>query len=179
MALWKEIPGYEGRYLVSDEGEIFSLPKIVHGAWEQQRKGKKLKKGKRGRKGQPQYEFVVLVDDDGNIHHESVHRLVAKAFIPNPNDYPEVNHKDENSLNNHVENLEWCSRQYNAEYSKGKHISQYSVDGVKIAEYKSIVYASNLTEISRTAINNCVTGWSKTAGGYIWRYEEGSDGLSH
>lgn len=179
MALWKEAPGYEGLYLVSDEGDVFSLPKIVHGAWEQKRKGKTLKKGKRGLKGQPQYEFVILVGKDGNPHKESVHRLVAKAFIPNPHDYPEVNHKDENSLNNHAENLEWCSRQYNAEYSKGKRISQYNIGGEKIAEYKSIVHASNLTGISRTAINNVLTGWSKTAGGYTWRYEERSDDLSH
>lgn len=179
MALLKEVHGYEGLYLVSDEGEVFSLPKTVHGAWEQHRKGKKLKKGKRGRKEQPQYEFVVLVDKNGNAHKESVHRLVAKTFIPNPHDYPEVNHKDENSLNNRVENLEWCSRQYNAEYSKGKRISQYDVDNEKIAEYKSIVHASILTGISRTAINNCLSGWSRTAGGYVWRYEEGSDDLSH
>jgi len=179
MALWKEIAGYEGRYLVSDEGEIYSLPKIVHGAWTQQRKGKKLKKGKRGRKGQPQYEFVILVDADGNSHKESVHRLVANAFIPNPNDYPEVNHKDENSLNNHVDNLEWCSRQYNIEYSKGRHIAQYDIEGTKIAEYKSIVYASKITKISKTAINNCLSGRSKIAGGYLWRYEEGSEDLSH
>lgn len=179
MALWKEAPGYEGLYLVSDEGEIFSLPKVVHGAWKQHRKGKKLKKGKRGRRGQPQYEFVILVDKDGKVHHESVHRLVAKAFIPNPYGYPEVNHKDENSLNNCAENLEWCSRQYNIEYSKGKRIGQYDMNGEKIAEYRSIVYASTLTGISRTAINNCLTGWSGTAGEYVWRYEERGEDLSH
>lgn len=179
MALWKEIAGYEGRYLVSDEGDVFSLPKTVYGAREQHRKGKKLKKGKRGRKGQPQYEFVILVDENGNSHHESVHRLVANAFIPNPNGCPEVNHKDENSLNNRAENLEWCSRQYNAEYSKGKHIEQYDLNEYKIAEYKSIIYASKITGISRTAINNCLTGWSKTAGNYLWRYKEGSEDLSH
>ena len=174
MALWKEIIGYEGRYLVSDEGEIYSLPKTVKGAWEQHRKGKFLKKGKRGKKGQPQYEFVILVDGNGESHKESVHRLVAKAFIDNPFDLPEVNHKDENSLNNHANNLEWCDRQYNMEYSKGKKVVQYEND-VAIAQYKSIAYASEITGISRRAINNALSGWSKTAGGYLWKYEDGGN----
>ena len=179
MANWREIPGYEGLYLISDEGDVFSLPKTVDGVWTQHRKGKPLKKGKRGRRGQPQYEFVILKGKDGNSHHESVHRLVALAFLENPANYPEVNHKDENTLNNHVENLEWCTRQYNIEYSKAKSIVQYSIVGEKIAEYKSITYASQLTGISRTAINNCLAGWCKTAGGYVWEYKEGSDDLSH
>ena len=176
MALWKEAVGYEGRYLISDEGDIYSLPKVVKGAWLQKRKGKFLKKGKCGRKGQPQYEFVILVDCNGIHHKESVHRLVAKAFVDNPNNLPEVNHKDENSLNNHADNLEWCDRQYNIEYSKNKRVGQY-IDGEKVAEYKSIVYASKMTGISRTNITNALTGWSKTAGGYEWRYE-GSEDLS-
>jgi len=176
MALWKDVAGYEGLYLVSDEGDVYSLPKVVQGAWVQHRKGKLLKKGKRGRKGQPQYEFVILLDSKGCSHHESVHRLVAKAFIPNPDNLPEVNHKDENSLNNSVDNLEWCDHQYNIEYSKNKRVGQY-IDGEKVAEYKSIVYASKMTGISRTSITNALTGWSKTAGGYEWRYE-GSEDLS-
>lgn len=175
----KDAPGYEGLYLVSDDGNVFSLPKTVHGAWEQRRKGRKLKPGRRGRKGQPQYEFVRLTNRDGISRCEAVHRLVAMAFIENPNNYPEVNHKDENSLNNRVDNLEWCSRQYNIEYSKAKVIEQYTTDGDKIAEYKSIRYAGDLTGISRTAINNCLKGWSMTAGGYIWRYKERSEDLSH
>jgi hypothetical protein len=174
LALWKEVVGYEGRYLISDEGDIYSLPKVVKGAWLQKRKGKFLKKGKRGRKGQPQYEFVVLVDCDGICHKESVHRLVAKAFVDNPNNLPEVNHKDENSLNNHADNLEWCDRQYNIEYSKGKPIVQYDGDNA-IASYKSITYASKITGISRRNINNALRGYSKTAGGYSWRYKGGSE----
>ena len=62
------------------------------------------------------YARVNLVDDDGNKKHYYVHRLVAKAFLNNPNNYKEVNHKDENKLNNHFSNLEWCTRQYNNTY---------------------------------------------------------------
>lgn len=171
MALWKEVVGYEGLYLVSNEGQIYSLPKVVQGAWKQHRKGKLLKKGKRGRKGQPQYEFVVLVDINGMSHKESVHRLVATAFVDNPYNLPEVNHKDENSLNNEASNLEWCDRQYNIDYSKSKSVIQYQ-DEVEIARYKSVSYASKLTGINRKAINNALCGWSKTAGGYNWKYEK-------
>lgn len=174
MSLWKSVVGYEGLYLVSNDGEVYSLPKVVQGAWVQHRKGKLLKKGKRGRKGQPQYEFVILLDSEGRYHHESVHRLVAKAFIPNPDNLPEINHKDENSLNNSVDNLEWCSRQYNIDYSKSKPIIQYE-DGVPIAEYKSISYAGKLTGISRRAINNVLCGRSNTAGGYSWKYKGGNE----
>ena len=169
MANWKAIGGYEELYLVSDDGEIYALPKtVVIGNKITHRKGKILKQGTRGR-GNTLYKFVML--SDGNTtKHFSVHRLVAEAFLENPNNYPEVNHKDENSLNNHVENLEWCDRQYNIEYSKNKSVSQFSLDGEKIAEYKSITFASAMTGISRTGIDNALNGWSNTAGGYVWKY---------
>ena len=162
MALWKDVTGYEGKYLVSDEGEVMSLPRRFR------TKAKILKPGKRGR-GETLYSFVVLSDGE-NVEHLAVHRLVATAFLENPMGLPEVNHKDENPLNNCVENLEWCSRQYNIEYSKAKRVMQSTMDGEKIAEYKSVSVASQMTGIKRTAINNALTGWSKTAGGYIWNY---------
>lgn len=169
MAMWKEIDGYEKLYLISDEGEVYALPKtVITGNKTTHRNGKLLKQGVRGR-GNTLYKFVVL--SDGNtVKRFSVHRLVAKAFLENPNGYPEVNHKDEDSLNNHVENLEWCDRQYNIEYSKNKAVSQFSIDGEKIAEYKSIKYASAITGIGRKSIENALNGWSNTAGGYIWKY---------
>lgn len=179
MALWKEVDGYEGLYLVSDEGEVISLPREIHtknktGEIVVHRKAKKLKPHLRGRNGL-MYVAVTLSKDGESVAH-SVHRLVAKAFIPNPDDLPEVNHIDEDTMNNCVENLEWCTRQYNIEYSKAKKIGQY-IDGEKVAEYKSISYASRMTGISRTSINNVLTGWSNTAGGYEWKYE-GSEDLS-
>lgn len=175
MASWKPIMGYEGRYSISDEGQVMSLPKSVsNGRWESKRKAKLLKQGTRGR-GKLQYNFVILSDGKGNSEHKSVHRLVAEAFLSNPDDLEEVNHIDKNPLNNRVDNLEWCSRQYNIEYSKNRRVEQY-LNGEKIAEYKSITYASQLTGINRKAINNALRGWSTTAGGYEWKYiidEEG------
>lgn len=160
MSIWKDVTGYEGLYLVSDEGEILSL---------KHHPPKKLKFGLRGRKNLL-YQFVSLAKNGENKCF-SVHRLVAQAFLDNPDDLPEVNHKDENPLNNRVDNLEWCSRQYNIAYSKCKRIEQYE-NGVKLAEYRGIVEASRLTGISRTAINNNLRGYSQTAGGYAWKYAE-------
>jgi hypothetical protein len=171
MSIWQDVKGYEGLYLVSDEGEIFALPKtVISGNKKVHRKGKFIKQGLRGRDGL-KYKFVRL-SNNGDCKTFSVHRLVAEAFLENPNNFEEVNHKDENSLNNCVNNLEWCNRQYNIEYSKNKRICQYTVDGEKIAEYKSIKYASQITGIGRTSINNALCGWCKTAGGFVWEYSE-------
>lgn len=159
---WKEVAGYEGLYKVSDKGEVMSL--------STKRNGKQviLKTGLRGL-GNCLYEFVVLSKNNiAKVY--SVHRLVAEAFIPNPKNLPEVNHKDKNRSNNSVENLEWCTRQYNIEYSKNKKVKQLK-DGVVIAVYKSIKSASEETGIGRTSINNNLCGWSNSAGGYQWEYE--------
>lgn len=168
MALWREIAGYEGLYLVSDRGEVYSLPKKVHnGRGVGTRKGKLLKPGKRGRNNLV-YEFVRLTNQYGEKSH-SVHRLVAEAFLEKPEGKNVVNHKDKNTLNNCVENLEWCDQQYNNEYGHNKKVAQY-FEGEKVAEYKSAVLASKMTGIARTSICNALKSWSKTAGGYQWKY---------
>lgn len=172
MALWKDVPGYEGMYLVSDEGDVISLPREIKGKNKNgemiiKRKGKKIKPHLRGKGGL--FYPAVTLSKDGESKAYSIHRLVAIAFIPNPENLPEVNHVDENPLNCRADNLEWCDRQYNIEYSKGKRIAQY-YDGEKIAEYKSVVFASKITGIGRTNINNALCGWSQRAGGYEWKY---------
>lgn len=173
MALWREIAGYEGMYLVSDEGQIVSLPREVSGRNKfgditAHRSKRVLKNHLRGRNGLL-YECVALTKN-GKTERISVHRLVAQAFIPNPDNLPEVNHIDKNTKNNRVENLEWCTRQYNIEYSKNKAVVQSNKNGV-VARFKSITEASRATGIGRTSINNVLKGWSKTAGGYGWQYD--------
>lgn len=176
MAL-KPIKGYEGMYLVSDDGDVYSLPrKVVCGEKVYVRSGRKLKPGRRGRDS-IQYLFVILSDGKTSKQH-AVHRLVAEAFVENKGNHDVVNHIDKNTLNNKAENLEWCDQQYNNEYGHNKRVGQYE-NGLKVAEFKSATYASKLTKISRTAICNALNGWSESAGGYEWRYEEGSDDLSH
>lgn len=167
MALTRDVVGYEGLYLVTDEGEVMSCDhEVFNGRGYYVRKGRRLKQGCRD--GYP----CVALCKDGVMKTYSVHRLVAEAFIENPDELPQVNHIDENRANNKADNLEWCTQQYNVEYSKGKWVAQYSAEGEKMAEYKSIAVASKLTGIKRTSINNVLTGWSRTAGGYYWEYVE-------
>lgn len=168
MAHLKDVLGYEGLYQVSDEGDVISLDRVVHGyRGPYVRRGKKLSPGKR-----PGGYLMVCLCKDGEERIYAVHRLVAEAFIDNPDDLPEVNHIDENPSNNHVENLEWCTRQYNIEYSKARPILQIDSYGCEVGRYKSIAYASRVTGISRTGINNALCGWSETAGGFRWEYVE-------
>lgn len=97
--MWKDVVGYEGLYLVNNEGVIKNY------------RGRILKDGYNGY-GRTQYKKVTLTKD-GERKDLLIHRLVAEAFIPNPNNLPVVNHKDGNRLNNTIENLEWCTQQYN------------------------------------------------------------------
>ena len=122
------------------------------------------------------YHSVQLYNENG-LKKCNIHRLVAEAFIPNPNNYPVVNHKDENKLNNYVENLEWCSQKYNCNYGERnekignrvrKKITQYSKKGEKIKEWRSLTDASKTLNISKSDISLCCRGKLKSAGGYKW-----------
>lgn len=175
---WKDVKGYEGLYQVSDEGEIKSLPRAIsNGRGVYIRKVQLLKPGLRGRHNM-KYKFVVLSDGNGNEKHMSVHRIVAEAFVKNPQGFDVINHIDKDTMNNRADNLEWCTQQYNIEYGHNKAVIQL-LEGKKVAEYKSISCASEKTKIGRTSINNVLKGWSQTAGGYEWKYKERSEDLSH
>lgn len=178
MARWREIKGYEGLYLVSDDGQIVALPRtyICGDKTMHRKEAKPMKKFLRGRDGLL-YEGVAL-SRDGDTKRFSVHRLVAEAFVENPCCYDVVNHIDHDTRNNHYTNLEWCSQQYNNEYGHNKPVIQIYDDEV-VAEYKSITHASKITKIGRTSINNVLRGWSTTAGGYRWEYKGRSEDLSH
>ena len=120
----------------------------------------------------------VHLSRDGKNKKELVHRLVALAFIPNPNNYEVVNHKDQNPSNNRMENLEWCTVQYNNTYGDKikrmyKQIIQLDKKEKIIKYFSNSVQASKETGIPRCCITNCLNGKQKTAGGYIWK--KGSD----
>ena len=175
MALWREVIGYEGLYLVSNEGQIVSLPrKVFNGRGEYIREGCIMKQSLRGR--EPMMYSCVELRKDNESKRLAVHRIVAEAFVDNPNDYEFVNHIDHNPLNNHSDNLEWCTQQYNNEYGHNKPVKQYTAGGEFIAEYKNITYASQMTGIGRRAINNALTGYTETSGGYIWEYSDNGEG---
>ena len=99
--IWKDCKGYEGKYQVSNFGRVWN-------ANNQRYLKPWISKGG--------YYLVNLISKNGKIKHESIHRLVAIAFIDNPCNYPQVNHKDEDKTNNRVDNLEWCDSKYNNNY---------------------------------------------------------------
>ena len=106
-AQMKEItlPGHQG-YFVTEDGKVFS---------NKQGRLKQLTLGKNA-KGYPRVQLKV----NDKVQSQVVHRLVALMYIPNPDNLPQVNHKDEDKNNNHMSNLEWCTNHYNTVYSKAK-----------------------------------------------------------
>ena len=141
----------------------------------------------------------VQLSNDGKQKEFVVHRLVAAAFIPNPNNYPIINHKDENKKNNCADNLEWCTQEYNINYGtgnarrakslekyrksdrarawaiclgemSGKPIEQLTIDGKHIAFYQSARKASMATGSNHCGVCRAARGLYETAGGYKWKY---------
>lgn len=178
--IWKDIPNYEGLYQVSNLGNVKSLMAFNSyiGKYYKREKILKPKKDKKG------YFMVCLCKNKntlnfGDYHRKyiRIHRLVAETFIPNPNNYPIINHKDENKQNNNVENLEWCSYLYNNNYGTKnkkicKKVKQYDLDYNFIKEYRSIMEASRQLKISHSSIILALKGKTKQAHGYKWEYGE-------
>lgn len=119
---------------------------------------------------------------DGKRRFFNIHRLVARAFVPNPDNLPEVNHKDENKNNNHADNLEWVSSQQNCNHatrnkrieahsSRKRAILQLTTSGDVVKEHNSISAASRETGISVASIGGVCRGEHHTAGGFRWQYE--------
>ena len=109
-----------------------------------------------------------------------VHRLVAMAFIPNPENLPQVNHKDENPYNNAASNLEWCTNEYNNAYgtakirmvdTKSHPIEQLTIDGKRIAIYRSTRIAAELLGINRGTLKDAVNK-NRPCKGYYWKYSD-------
>ena len=116
IELWKDIKNYEGLYQVSNLGNVKSVDRYVYAGDNSNHKYQHIKERNLKLSGGDKYIQVILCKN-GKIKAFLVHRLVAEAFIPNPDNLPCINHKDENPKNNQVENLEWCTYKYNNEYN--------------------------------------------------------------
>lgn len=114
--IWKDVHGFEGFYQVSNFGNVRSVTRFITRSDGKTylKKGKQLKSFVTN-KG---YEYVMLNDFNSKQHLKTVHRLVAQAFVDNPDNLAVVNHKDENKLNNAATNLEWCTQSYNMTYNQ-------------------------------------------------------------
>ena len=175
---WKPVVGYEGYYEVSDQGNLRSVDRV-----ETMKNGRTRRK--RGRllkqiwyDGKKHYRGAMLCKD-GKHKRLSIHRLVAEAFVSNPDMLPEVNHKDENKLNNRADNLEWCDRKHNNTYgtaklraavTQGKPVLQLDLDGNIINAWPSEGLAAEFTSASQSGISACCNGICKTSGGFGWRF---------
>lgn len=183
VEVWKPIKDWESMYEISNFGRVRSVDRVVNRIV----KGKCVPTVYHGKilrtslnRG---YEYVRLTDSPFKVS-KKVRRLVAEAFIPNPYNLPEINHKDEDKSNNSAWNLEWCDRKYNHHYGTGieratvnrKHkIAQYDSSGRWIRDWDSASDASRTLGINRARINGCVLGLPehKTAGGFMWKALEG------
>ena len=166
--IWKDIEGYEGLYQVSNFGRVRSL-----------KNGKvRILKPLTNKNG---YLRVQLYKNN-SLKTIFIHRLVAMAFIPNPNNLPMVNHKDEDKTNNIVSNLEWCDAKYNSNYGTArkrmiekiqKVVLQIDKNtNVVINIFPSMKEAERQTGYNHGHICNCCKGKLKTTGGYKWSYKE-------
>lgn len=177
--IWKDIPNFENLYQISNYGRLKSFRKNKNG---------RILKNTNKKGG---YFSIILYNKNCNLH-TRIHRLVAQAFVPNPNNLPQVNHIDGNKQNNYYKNLEWCTSKQNFEHSKKtglwkynhpykcKKICQYDLQGNFICEYenakdahrKTGVCSRNILRVANKEPFNNKGSVRKQAGGYIWRFKD-------
>ena len=170
---WRDVVGYEGRYQVSSTGRVKSLKrKDCLGRTIRERMLKACDNG-RG------YLYISLSDGTGEHKRHYIHRLVGEAFVPNPLEKEDVNHKDENPSNNHASNLEWLTHKENLNYgmrnervakANSKPVAQYTKDGAFIKVWASAAEVKRQLGFNHSNIIQVAKGNRKTACGFIWKY---------
>jgi hypothetical protein len=188
--IWKDVKDYEGLYLVSNLGRIKSLKRTV-----KRIDGKVnfineriLKEKKSG----ANYRAVELcgLGNKRTSTTSTIHRIVAKAFIENPENKPDVNHLDGNKGNNQASNLQWSTKSENSKHAydlglnappesrsgkynkSSKTVLQIRMDGIIINTHESTGHASKISGVYRSGISRACQGVIKQAGGFIWKYKE-------
>ena len=197
---WRDIKGYEGLYQVSNMGRVKSLKRTV---WCGLNGGcyraipEKIRKGVDNGQGYLQ----VQLSKDGKVKQCRINRLVAQAFLPNPDNLPIINHKDENKYNNHMDNLEWCSHSYNNTYNdrakkagkkvaeklrgrkqteehimkKSKPVFSVDKDSGLIMWWESAREAGRVLGINQSNIIKCCKGKYHSTGNHIWFYADDNE----
>ena len=151
---WRPVVGYEGLYEVSNTGQVRSLDRYIKNGHSSYR----LHKGKVISLLKGEYGYIqVNLYYNGKNYKKYVHRLVAQAFIPNPDNLPQINHKDEDKTNNRVDNLEWCTAKYNINYGTRKDkVRETAIkngywtglrSGLSKKEYNHIYYQENTDKL--------------------------------
>lgn len=186
---WRDIPGYEGLYQVSNLGQIKSLGRIIQESWSDGthcRYHSFPEKILKPRKDTNGYLSVGLYDLDRNRKKCRIHRLVAVAFLINDQKLPHINHKDEDPCNNKVSNLEWCDIEYNLNYgnrilkyrkSRGRSVQRLDLNGNLIDTWDSMSHAATIVygninkqvDIRRNCMGKC-----KRVLNYSWRFNHES-----
>lgn len=170
---WRDVPGFEGYFQISNKGNVKRLSRVVNGKVYIE----SIVQPNIGR------YIQVSLSANGKRRRFLVHRLVAMAFISNPNEYGYVNHIDENKHNNHVDNLEWCTQKHNCNHGtrtariksnmpQNKKVIQLTMDGEFVAEYPTIQDAARQTRICAGHICDVCKGNREFANGFKWRYKD-------
>lgn len=180
METWKTIEWHEG-YEVSSHGRVRAKKRKV--VYKDGRVGnfpERILKPSISKKGYERLRLSYPREDGGYGKMVQVHRLVAEAFIPNPENKPQVNHKDSNKINNHVTNLEWATNLENHEHKlknnlypeshMPKRVGKFNMEGELIETFDSIYAAAHSVNSRQWEVSRCVNGQRKFHKGYAWHY---------